>query len=407
MSSPHAKRAGGIKTKGAGQHAKGEKQGPGPGKSLACWSGIITMLSPRGRSRVVVLVIAFLGLLTIFLSPFPSRFPPSLALPLAPSDVPPPTGLNLHQWGAVTLFHGLPSDHVRAIAQDREGVMWFGTDGGLAKYDGRRTQKIAGEGLPAGRVRALACDAKGGLWIGTESGAALLTGESFEPVTETAGYPVTSIIEPEAGRSILATERGTIFTCLHAPDGRRQLQAVRPSDSSLLNISAASNAPLPLTSLAALKDQLVAGTRSRGLLAISGKEVKEIFSHPRSFFVRAMAVDGQGHVWTGTETSRDESGLYDCEDLMRPQKVGTETGSVTALCFDARGDLWAGTEGRGVFHFRGKRQLEHFTFESTAGGLRSDLLYSVLVDREGVIWFGTDRGVCRYDPRSPRAERIS
>src|SRR6185369_6447815 len=46
---------------------------------------------------------------------------------------------NLHQWGALTLFHGLPSNHVRAIAQDEDGVLWFGTNGGLAKYDGRRT----------------------------------------------------------------------------------------------------------------------------------------------------------------------------------------------------------------------------------------------------------------------------
>src|SRR5262249_57861014 len=41
---------------------------------------------------------------------------------------------NLHQWGAVTLFHGLPSEHVRAIAQDRDGALWFGTDVGLATY---------------------------------------------------------------------------------------------------------------------------------------------------------------------------------------------------------------------------------------------------------------------------------
>src|SRR5215212_7726785 len=53
----------------------------------------------------------------------------------------------LHQWGALTLFHGLPSDQVRAVAQDSEGQMWFGTDAGLARYDGRRIQTVAGEGL--------------------------------------------------------------------------------------------------------------------------------------------------------------------------------------------------------------------------------------------------------------------
>src|SRR5258706_5022310 len=55
-----------------------------------------------------------------------------------------PSSSNLHQWGAVTLFHGLPSDHVRAIAQDRDGTVLLGTDSGLVRYDGRSVQKIQG-----------------------------------------------------------------------------------------------------------------------------------------------------------------------------------------------------------------------------------------------------------------------
>ena len=65
-----------------------------------------------------------------------------------------PTSVRPHQWGAVTLFHGLPSDHVRAIAQGPDGLMWFGTDSGLVKYDGRRIQKIATDGPAAARVLA-------------------------------------------------------------------------------------------------------------------------------------------------------------------------------------------------------------------------------------------------------------
>src|SRR4029453_1584717 len=42
----------------------------------------------------------------------------------------------------------------------------------------------------------------------------------------------------------------------------------------------------------------------------------------------------------------------------------------------------------------------------TAGGLRSDHVYSIFADREGVIWFGTARGVCRFDPQSPRSESV-
>ena len=46
------------------------------------------------------------------------------------------------------------------------------------------------------------------------------------------------------------------------------------------------------------------------------------------------------------------------------------------------------------------------TFDGTAGGLRSDHIYAIFEDREGVIWFGTDRGVCRFDPHAPRVESI-
>src|SRR5689334_9686439 len=81
--------------------------------------------------------------------------------------------LNLHRWGAVTLFHGLPSDRVNAIAEDARGLMWFGTDNGLVRYDGRNVEPVAGEAsLPSRRILALKLDARGSLWIGTDAGAA-------------------------------------------------------------------------------------------------------------------------------------------------------------------------------------------------------------------------------------------
>src|ERR1043165_4777015 len=90
----------------------------------------------------------------------------------SPSPTPTPTPpLTLHQWGAVTLFHGLPSDRVHAIAQGPDGAMWFGTDSGLAKYDGRRMQSMTVEGLMSKRVLALRLDQDGALWVGTETGA--------------------------------------------------------------------------------------------------------------------------------------------------------------------------------------------------------------------------------------------
>src|SRR5438093_2387131 len=133
---------------------------------------------------------AFCLLPTRFTLPLPRAFSQNETAPIqpqtspspAPSPSPSPTPpANLHQWGAVTLFHGLPSDRVHAIAQTPDGMLWFATDGGLAKYDGRRTQAISAEGLELGRVLALKVDDDGAVWIGGESGAVRFDNGKFEP----------------------------------------------------------------------------------------------------------------------------------------------------------------------------------------------------------------------------------
>src|SRR5206468_2304850 len=167
-----------------------------------------------GRAAIIVLILAICFLPAAFSQdqpPQPTPAPTPSALPSpSPSPTPPP---NLNQWGAVTLFHGLPSDRVHAIAQTADGVMWFATDGGLAKYDGRRTQAITADGLPQGRVLALKLDDDGALWIGTESGAARFLEGKFEAIKETDAKVITAIITPQKGRAMMATENGMIFDC--------------------------------------------------------------------------------------------------------------------------------------------------------------------------------------------------
>lgn len=317
--------------------------------------------------------------------------------------------VNLQQWGAVTLFHGLPSDRVRAIAQTPDGAMWFGTDGGLAKYDGRRTQVLASaEGLKGERVLALRVDADGALWVGTDEGAGYLSsGTEFRFIKETEGKSITAIISRERGRTVLASNEGLLFDCRRQPDGslsvktfpEEPLQAADETRRSLLQ----------LTSLASLGGTVLAGTHTRGLLAIDADGVRAIESRPRSFFVEALEQDASGNLWMGARAQGEESGLYhaSASSSLRPSKVGEGTGTVTALGADNEGGVWVGTDGRGVRHYVGEEVRERFTFESTSGGLRSNSIYAVFVDRERVVWFGTDKGVCRYDPRALRVEMIS
>ena len=66
---------------------------------------------------------------------------------------------------------GLPQNTVNAILEDRDGFLWVGTSGGLARFDGVRFRAYGlQDGLRAVRISALAEDPRGGLWIGTTGG---------------------------------------------------------------------------------------------------------------------------------------------------------------------------------------------------------------------------------------------
>src|SRR4051794_5930634 len=69
--------------------------------------------------------------------------------------------VNFHRWGSVTVFNGLPSDTVRAITQTPDGILWFGTDNGLARFDGRTCQKIELGSPESNHVQALAAASQG------------------------------------------------------------------------------------------------------------------------------------------------------------------------------------------------------------------------------------------------------
>ncbi|MFN2510402.1 MAG: two-component regulator propeller domain-containing protein [Pyrinomonadaceae bacterium] len=330
-------------------------------------------------------------------SPSPSPTP-------SPTPTPQPTPVTgLHQWGAVTLFHGLPSDRVLAVAQGPDGAMWFGTDGGLAKLEGRRTQAVSHPNLPSGRVLALRTDDDGALWIGTESGAVRMLGGSFEVLRETAGKVVTAIIAPERNRLVMATEHGMIYECRKKEDGTLDVRQLL--EQPLESADRDRPGPLPLTSLIVVDGKLLAGSLSRGLLMIENGTARESPLRPSAYFVRALETDADGKLWLGSRSRKEESGLYQGTAPHNLLRVDAPTGTISTIRGGNR-EVWVGTDGFGVFRFSGSRKAQRLTFDGTAGGLRSDHVYAIFIDREGVVWFGTDRGVCRFDPQAPRVESI-
>ncbi|HWL13995.1 MAG TPA: two-component regulator propeller domain-containing protein, partial [Opitutus sp.] len=68
---------------------------------------------------------------------------------------------------------GLPQNMVTSAVQTRDGYLWFGTNGGLARFDGERFEVFDSgntPSLPDRRITRLFEDARGQLWVGHESG---------------------------------------------------------------------------------------------------------------------------------------------------------------------------------------------------------------------------------------------
>jgi ligand-binding sensor domain-containing protein len=63
---------------------------------------------------------------------------------------------------------------------------------------------------------------------------------------------------------------------------------------------------------------------------------------------------------------------------------------------DRDGNLWFGSNGEGVFKYDGKV----FTNYTMSDGLNSNTTYSIVEDREGAIWVGTNKGLNRFNDYS-------
>jgi len=74
--------------------------------------------------------------------------------------------------------------------QDKIGNLWFGSNGGVSKYDGKSfTNFTIKEGLSNNYVFSILEDKSGNLWFGTDGGGVLkYNGKSFINFTEKDGY---------------------------------------------------------------------------------------------------------------------------------------------------------------------------------------------------------------------------
>ncbi len=77
-----------------------------------------------------------------------------------------------------------------------------------------------------------------------------------------------------------------------------------------------------------------------------------------------------------------------------PKQVQTSNPNyVLSSVIDREGSIWFGTWGAGLARFDGK----HWKNFTKKDGLPGNIINALTLDRDGVLWIGTDGGVSRYD----------
>jgi diguanylate cyclase (GGDEF)-like protein len=319
-------------------------------------------------------------------------------------------------WG---VEQGLPQISVLAITQDRAGYLWFGTQGGLARFDGTRftryTQHDASE--LATHVQALQPDAEGRLWIGTTHGLLVLEHGRFERVAVAprpgsrvaARFPIADlalvqdrllvagpegVYTPKDGRLVLAHPLPRpALRLLPRSDGLwvgSEGQVMRIREGTVLTMPLPAPAQTsPVTALAEHGGRLWAGTR-QGLYSLrDGQWRAENSGEPGQ--VMQMLADRDGNLWVARSQHLER--LRPGASGLEPVRGEAGERAIRSFFQDRDGSLWLGgmTDGVSRVWSGWARRL------GTAQGLQTPLLWSVAQAPDGRIWFGTADGVEVWD----------
>ncbi len=106
--------------------------------------------------------------------------------------------------------------------------------------------------------------------------------------------------------------------------------------------------------------------------------------------MNALAMDGKGEVWVGSENGTISNGLSKEEF-----EVSSEINITSMVAKDSV--LWIATEGDGIYVYDLSRlkKIAHHT--SSNSKLLTNSINFVQFDQFGVIWAGTQKGICRIE----------
>ena len=319
----------------------------------------------------------------------------------------------IKNWSTVD---GLPDTTVRAITQDRDGYLWVGTAGGIARFDGIRFRSFTTGNTPAlvsDSIYDLAEDGAGRLWFATTHGLAVRENDGFRWYDATDGPGRTSVFGIAADRSgrvwvqarngILRHDGNRFEPILVDPsvlqfivDPSGQIWAGGPKGVGRWN--GTSFDPVPGT---ASVDSMTVDGKGRiwmlrfpnDLSVLEAGKVRPMPSPGPGWF-QALSALPSGDVWVGARVGNESVRYRD--DAVHRVDASDGLHGARPICFfeDRGGSLWIGANRGGLFRLREPR----LKLYKTGTDLPPGAVLSVAADSAGTIHIGTmGAGLLSFD----------
>ena len=348
--------------------------------------------------------IRFVCALVILFSCFSSLITPASALPLSDQN-------EIYQFENISTEQGLSQSTVTSILQDRQGFMWFGTEGGLNKYDGyqftvyKHTADNPGS-LSSSVITSIFEDLDGNLWIGTLAGLDRLdrsTGsfvhapQEFSSSSPVGDYPIYAIGQDNAGTLWAGTDGHGVV----ALDLKTRRASVYTHDPK--NLQSLSND----TVRCILRDKsgrvwmgtdnglnlFEPATKTFAHPELNSENLRALISNP----IYSIRENEQGRLWFGTQKgvflwdpATDKTASFFAD----PNIPGSlSDSSIRSVYTDSQGTLWIGTRS-GLNVLKGAQEgfVQYRHDPNDRQSLISDSIRSIFEDRAGVMWIGSAGG---------------
>ncbi len=337
---------------------------------------------------------------------------------------------------------GLKNLATHCMVQDRQGLLWVGTDGGLFRFDGYRFEQIDIPLEPnSPYITGLAVDGGGRVWVSTNDKLFYMDDSGVHAVFSRDGnfaFELTNNLaaDPDTPDGIYLVNSHKIYMA-SAISGQAKLRySLETSKANPLLGQVAS-----LTALAGDRLWFGCGTE---ICSAAGQEIRSygrIDGLPSGPWTR-LFVDREMNLWARSEghVARFNPDRHRFEAMDRDlassslgvripsffedpqgrilinlsnglaryerghwtvfrQKADLPANQIACFYLDRQNSVWVGLDARGIARWLGYDQWESLT---TANGLTSDTVWNFARDSRGDFWLATEAGVERIDHATGR-----